>query len=410
MDTYSITLSNIIDHEFTETKDYEVDKSYNGNMDIKNYKDYCRMMDDKKSKVHCSNCGKYGHMYKKCKDPIMSLGIINLFIDDNKLNSFFSNRYILEKIEQKYRQNNYHLKNIHVQKFNDKNFSTMGEKSDLNQYIDIIKSKVKLLMIRRKNTVGYIEFVRGRYDHSNNDAILYLLNQMTHDEINYLKTHTFEEIWSNLWNGKYNDLPLDENIIKNLDTINESEFIINLEKLSSKDRYIYTKIHLKEFGLSKTKFEYIMDNNVLDTLESQINILYEQPEWGFPKGRRNLHEKNLDCAIREFTEETGIDTTHIEVMDRIYPVNETLTGTNNINYKHTYYLSIGKKEDVNLNLPSQKIEIGAIGWFTYDEAKSIIRSYHVNRLKLLDDIIIFMAHNLRYYLTNIVNNNRYLHT
>jgi 8-oxo-dGTP pyrophosphatase MutT (NUDIX family) len=408
METYSITLSNIIDHEFTESNNNEQNKSYNINVESKNYWENNKFYDDKKFKIHCSNCGKYGHIYKKCKDPIMSLGIINLFLDDNKLNSFFSNRYILGKIEERYRLNNYHLKNIHVQKFNDKNYYKMNNKTDLNPYIDIIKNKLKILMIRRKNTVGYIEFIRGRYDHTNNDAILYLLNQMTHDEINYLKTHSFEEIWCNLWNGKYNDLPLDENVIKNLDTLNESQFIINLEKLSSKDRYIYTKIHLKEFGISKEKFDYIMNNSILDLLDSSIDIIYEQPEWGFPKGRRNLHEKNLDCAIREFTEETGIEANNIEVMDRIYPINETLTGTNNINYKHTYYLSIGKKEDVNLNLPSQKIEIGAIGWFTYDEAKNMIRSYHINRLKILEDIVIFLAHNLRYYLTNIVNNNRHM--
>jgi 8-oxo-dGTP pyrophosphatase MutT (NUDIX family) len=380
MDSNSITLSNIIDCEFTET---EQKNNYN------------RFFDDKK-KNYCSNCGKYGHIYKRCKDPITSIGIINLCLNDHKLNAFFKNKYIVSNIMQRYKQNNYHLKYICMQKFNDKN--TQNDiQSNINKYLDIVKSTIKFLMVRRKNSVGYIEFVRGRYDHSDNNAILYLFNQMTYEEIDFLKNTRFEYIWNELWNDKYNDLPIDEDTIKNLDSYNETLFQINLDKLSSKDRYIYTKVHLKEYAIAKTKYDYIMQNNIFCKLADKINILYDQPEWGFPKGRRNLHEKNFDCAIREFTEETGIDCSHIDILDRIYPLNETLKGTNNLDYKHSYYLSISNMENVNLSLPSQKIEIGAIGWFTYDEAIKIIRPYHTNRLKLLEDVMVFLAYNLRYY-------------
>ena len=37
--------------------------------------------------------------------------------------------------------------------------------------------------------------------------------------------------------------------------------------------------------------------------ESKTN--WDEPEWGFPKGRRNYQEKDMICAIREFEEETG---------------------------------------------------------------------------------------------------------
>jgi 8-oxo-dGTP pyrophosphatase MutT (NUDIX family) len=347
--------------------------------------------------MYCSNCGKYGHIYKKCKEPIISIGIINLYLTDLKLDTFFLNKYVIENIGEKYRQNNYHIKNIFLQKFNAKNKVSTENEEELTLYLDIVKQKTKFLMIRRKNTVGYIEFVRGRYDENDNESILFLLNQMTHDEINYLRTNDFNIIWDNLWNGKYNNLPMDEAVINNMDLLDEAEYLINLDKLSYKDRYIYTKVHLKEYTFSKTKFIKVMTDNLFDILKEQINILYEQPEWGFPKGRRNLYEKNIDCAIREFTEETGIYSENITIMDRIFPLNETLKGTNNLDYKHSYYLSIGKMIDVQLALPSQKIEIGAIGWFTYNEAIKIIRPYHNNRLKLLDEIILFLAYNLKYY-------------
>jgi 8-oxo-dGTP pyrophosphatase MutT (NUDIX family) len=31
-----------------------------------------------------------------------------------------------------------------------------------------------------------------------------------------------------------------------------------------------------------------------------------EPEWSFPKGRRKIKENDLDCAVREFCEETQL--------------------------------------------------------------------------------------------------------
>ena len=86
-------------------------------------------------------------------------------------------------------------------------------------------------------------------------------------------------------------------------------------------------------------------------------------------------------------------------MDRINLINENLIGTNNINYKHCYFLSYSELFDLKISTTTQKTEIGDIGWFSYTEAKQLIRPYHINRLNLLDEIFIFLAHNLRYYIT-----------
>ena len=44
--------------------------------------DYKKNIIIKKKKIYCSNCGRYGHKYVKCNEPITSLGIIALKIDD----------------------------------------------------------------------------------------------------------------------------------------------------------------------------------------------------------------------------------------------------------------------------------------------------------------------------------------
>jgi 8-oxo-dGTP pyrophosphatase MutT (NUDIX family) len=40
---------------------------------------------------------------------------------------------------------------------------------------------------------------------------------------------------------------------------------------------------------------------------NNLNINYEHPEWEFPKGRKNKDESDIECALREFEEETGIN-------------------------------------------------------------------------------------------------------
>ena len=43
----------------------------------------------------------------------------------------------------------------------------------------------------------------------------------------------------------------------------------------------------------------------------------KNPEWGFPKGRRNLKERDRECAVREFSEETGLTAEDYIIQEKI---------------------------------------------------------------------------------------------
>ena len=108
---------------------------------------------------YCNNCGKQGHLYHQCKMPITSLGIILFRVRDEMVPPPPG----IETVE---------IANIKI---------------------------LEYLMIRRKDTLGYIDFMRGKYSIFNKDYIMNMLKQMSVEEKNSLKTLEFNEIWKKIW-------------------------------------------------------------------------------------------------------------------------------------------------------------------------------------------------------------------
>jgi len=300
-------------------------------------------------KNFCLNCGKKYHSISLCTQPITSYGVINLKLTDEfeKYNSIFKNKYIIKDY-------NPDVNKINMYWFNNKNVD-----KECDELVKKLKNSVFFLMISRKNSLGYIEFIRGRYKVEDINTIKHLMDQMTELEIVNILENNFDELWCNLWKKTARN--------KNF----EKEYETALEKFNLiKERYL----------------------EVLQTFRPKYPI----PEWGFPKGRRNILEKDIECAIRECSEETSLDVSEIGVLNRVYPVVEQLKGTNNVEYKHIYYLSIVESSR-NLNListPEQFIEVENVGWFKYDRVINLIRPYHTEKKKIVDDIIKFIAYNI----------------
>ena len=236
-------------------------------------------------------------------------------------------------------------------------------------------------MIMRKYTVNYIQILRGQYQELEIDKLVLLLSRLTNEELNKIKTKNFDELWDDLWISSVKN-----NKIKN-------EYII------AKNRFNFIKKYL---------------NNILNKIKNS----YNNPEWEFPKGRRNENENNIDCAIREFEEETGIDRINITILDKINPIIENINGSNDKKYKITYYIGVLNDNDIELKLDENniyhKIEIGDIQFFNYYESNKHIREYHEDKLNIVNSIINFVMFNLRYYDKyykkdeKIITNNNYL--
>jgi 8-oxo-dGTP pyrophosphatase MutT (NUDIX family) len=281
-----------------------------------------------KKNFYCTNCNKKGHVYKNCLEPIISNGIISIYIDNFNKENFDS----LEK---------YISLNL---------YPSLRLKKNINFDIQNIKnqnSNIKFLMIQRKNSLGYLEFIRGRYDENNDQNINYIFEQMTQNEIQDILTKDFDFLWNDLW---------DVNNIKN-------------------------KNHYKEYMTSRQKFYELKLNK--SEIINNLKPKYLYNEWGFPKGRRELYESDIICAIREFEEETNIKENMYNLLESCSKIKENLIGTNGINYLHNYFLAILNTDKIN-NIDSNNREIGNIKVMSYNECIENIRPYHINKLKIIN--------------------------
>ena len=208
--------------------------------------------------------------------------------------------------------------------------------------------KVKLLMVRRKDSMSFMEFVRGKYDLDKLDYVNRLVENMSQEEQQKIMTLSFATIWTQLWGN-------------------------------SRDT------HSPEYYSAKEKFEALDKNTIIRNNMSR----WLEPEWGFPKGRRMRGESDLDCAIREFMEETNISRETYTVCKNL-SFTEVFTGTNNVQYKHVYFLGLLKKAsevDVNQKLTQcQKREISAVKWMNFKECRDTIRPHYVRRKEVVNEM------------------------
>ena len=99
-----------------------------------------------------------------------------------------------------------------------------------------------------------------------------------------------------------------------------------------------------------------------------------------------MRETDIDCAIREFYEETRIVKDDLKIISDIIPFEEIFFGTNGIMYKHLYYIAKLENLDVNIKIDNDCLEqireIRAIRWYNYNDVISHIKIYNTERIEL----------------------------
>ena len=120
-----------------------------------------------------------------------------------------------------------------------------------------------------------------------------------------------------------------------------------------------------------------------------IHPVWTEAEWGFPKGRRERGECDYNCAIREFSEETGYPFHLLCKIRNISAYNEIFTGSNYKSYKHKYYLMYMSFEDsaaLGNTVFRSNNEISSLRWKNYEDCMDSIRYYNIEKKEVLTQI------------------------
>jgi len=285
-----------------------------------------RTMSFHQNQTPCSNCGGSGHTFRQCPEPVSSYGVLV--------------------------------------------FRWVGQSAIWPQTTELCKLGrsptglaglvPEVLMIQRKDSLGFMDIMRGKYKLNEPEYIKKQLRGMTASERERLLNDDFEKIWHDLWGS---------------DT--ESSHRYAHDRIVSKQKLTELKA-----GIETAKG----DTYSLADLLRQEPVVYTTPEWGFPKGRRDPYESDINCAFRELFEETGISEDLLWKAVNVAPFIEQFYGSNDVHYRHSYYIAqyIGHTS-VHFDADNSEMtkEIGNLAWKTLDEALLMLRPENIEKKGIL---------------------------
>lgn len=105
----------------------------------------------------------------------------------------------------------------------------------------------------------------------------------------------------------------------------------------------------------------------------QFLLLRSWSHWDFPKGHMEDGETHLECALREFQEESGIDSAEFDWGTDRYYETEPFSKPKKI---ARYYLGkVAETAEPKLlpNPQTGKVEHEEFGWFSFDEARKLVK-------------------------------------
>lgn len=360
---------------------------------------------------YCHNCGKEGHQNSGCDSPITSYGIILFYhssdrsiIEENiEIQEWFMNRedydneFSLSQDDDNFAST--HKENAIIETPINK---TVGHESgnvrniksvqsvqsvqsvDVDELVISHQNDVQYLLILDRHTPDYAQIIIGNYEINNIESIDYLrrlLARITETEANLILKHNFRDLFLNYWSYAKKDPTKVYN--KQFDKANEL-FTKLMKGIIYKKNKDYDKIRKDD----KDDKEFITWKSLI----YETSPHWFDPDWGFPKGRRRRkssereHEPDLECAMRELVEETGVTPDQYRIMDEIEPIQEDIKGSNGLNYRNIYYLAEARffiPVFVNPNNIQQSSEVSKIGWYNYEQSMKLIRPYHTHRLNII---------------------------
>ncbi len=229
-------------------------------------------------------------------------------------------------------------------------------------------NKKRFLMVKRQHSFCFIDFISGNYDIHKLDFIQLLFDKMTVSEKASILTESFADLWNKAWKSPYGN----------------SSF--------------QCARYARKFSMAAQKFSHFKIGFYVSSKDKWCNLHYfvknsatsfQSPEWYFPKGKRlYCNETNMQCAIREFVEETNIHKSAMCVQKFLGSTQEQHYAINNKSYAVTFFIAkyeLDNLHETEINLGTN-YEIGEIQWLTALECLNKFRSYEQEKYLLLQNV------------------------
>jgi ADP-ribose pyrophosphatase YjhB (NUDIX family) len=212
-------------------------------------------------------------------------------------------------------------------------------------------NKTEILMIKKRYSYYFFNFVMGHYKKNDIKKLKYLLDHMTFNEKIDILSMNFDILWYKVWlyfpNSNRN----------------------KLKHYNGKEKSQMTKLYLKKKHKFEISFSESCNRRYLTKLIQQSK--HASSVWEVPKGRCKIKESHVDCAVREFYEETNINSSKYTIL-KSKPIIHSYKDENVI-YKSIYYIAKLKADHddlspvVNFTKINQISEIKDIKWICYSE-------------------------------------------
>jgi 8-oxo-dGTP pyrophosphatase MutT (NUDIX family) len=204
--------------------------------------------------------------------------------------------------------------------------------------VRFVNHEFEILLVKKRYTYAFVEFVYSNYNlHKNIRYLANLFNNMTTSEKIDILTFNFDILWNRIF------------LIRNTTIFN--------------NMYLF-------YQNKRIKFETIFANH--DNMTTIKNLIKNSKsidtKWEIPKGRPDENDSDLNCAIREFNEETGVEKYQYKLLSTI-PLKEQFKSMN-VEYTNIYYLAMATKK-VNPMVQMYNIdqigEVENVRWIKYRE-------------------------------------------
>lgn len=201
----------------------------------------------------------------------------------------------------------------------------------------------KFCIIHRRDSYAYIDFFRAKWKPEN---FAKLFRRMTKEEQHRIFSYDLATL--------YKDFKMNQHVAPN-------------ERLS--ERYA---------GIDWEACSEILAGDNL-----------EQSMWGLPKGRKNKNEFSIDCALREFREETNINDIISIIPHKKYI--DDYRGTDSKSYRTIYYLARISNPVINFvecDSPIRKScisdEVTDLKWVSFEEAHEHLPNHLLHVLSKIE--------------------------